>query len=91
VQVKESYGRAHWWTMTASWHAWAGAAFTILFVFTALSTLVTMPAGCKPAAIAANGPTHKVWGRILTIGLVSTVASGWCALLESVCLASGAH
>ena len=63
--------------MGASWHAWVGAGLTILFVVTALSTLVTMPNGCKPAAIAANGPNHKVWGRTLTAGLVATIASGW--------------
>jgi len=34
---KEEKSRPHWWTMAASWHAWAGAATYLLFASISLT------------------------------------------------------
>ncbi len=58
-QVKESNKRPHWWTMSASWHAWAGAGLAIVFVLASVGAAAKMPIGCDGARIYENGANHK--------------------------------
>lgn len=78
--VKEANQKAHWWNMSASWHAWGGAFTAFLFTSAIGGALFTMPPGSSAKAISSQGAHHKAWTRIFTIGLCITLLSGWYKL-----------
>lgn len=75
-QTKESKGRAHFYTLEASWHAMGGGVVGAMLLLTVLGAMLTIPPWGKTLDYAA-GRQHKTFTRLLTIAFVAVLLSGW--------------
>mmetsp|Transcript_34944 Transcript_34944/g.85466 ORF Transcript_34944/g.85466 Transcript_34944/m.85466 type:complete len:210 (-) Transcript_34944:136-765(-) len=75
--LKNTNGKPHWWTMSATWHAWYGGVGFWLFAAQAAYSLVRLAPWVDARMRRREAPLHRAFA-VLTFSLAMlAVITGW--------------